>query len=79
MTSSRALSSHTKPLKVRAWIKPLKNGTWQYYARVAGQERAMGAAYSAESAHDAVCDYVYGNEAYKHGGEDSWEIEWKTQ
>lgn len=57
----------------RAWIKPLKNGTWQYFARVNGHERIMGAAYNAEAAHDTICDYIYPR------CEDlDWDIEWKT-
>lgn len=59
--------------RIRAWVKPLKNGTWQYYAKVPGHEREMGAAYSKESAHDAVCDYVY-----SRAQTDDWDIEWKS-
>lgn len=65
-------------VRVRAWVKPLKNGTWQYYARVGSSPRVMGAAWNAERAHDTICDYVYNDESYKHDGDESWDIEWKT-
>lgn len=51
--SDGAPMSSRQDVSVRAWIKPLKNGTWQYYAKVNGEQRAMGAA------HSAICDYVY--------------------
>lgn len=68
----------TTSARVRAWVKPLKNGTWQYFAKVSGEPSIRGAEWNAERAHDVICDYVYNNEAYKHAGDDSWDIEWRT-
>jgi len=65
-------------VKVRAWIKPLASGEWQYFAKIAGESSVQDRAHNAESAHDAICDYVYGNEAYRNDGDVDWAIDWRT-
>lgn len=54
-----------------AWVRPLKDGHWQYFARCP-ESYVWGAAGSHWKAHDILCDFLYG-----YGYVEGWEIEEK--